>query len=84
MVTAQDGASDPRLSTATVTVLVTDTGDEPPIFTQQVYQATVKENVPDTPLVTVAATDPDTVPAVSLLFLYCRIQLKKLCKHLES
>ncbi|KAK4317592.1 hypothetical protein Pmani_011328 [Petrolisthes manimaculis] len=65
VVTAQDGANDPRLSTATVTVLVTDTGDEPPIFTQQVYQTAVKENVPDTPLVTVTATDPDTVPAIT-------------------
>lgn len=64
VVTAKDGAADPRISTATVTVLVSDVGDEPPIFTQQVYEALVPENVPDTLVATVAATDPDTRPAV--------------------
>lgn len=64
VVTAKDGAADPRISTATVTVLVTDVGDEPPIFTQQVYEALVPENVPDTLVATVVATDPDTRPVV--------------------
>lgn len=65
VVTAKDGAADPRLSTATVTVLVSDIGDEPPVFSQQVYEASVPENVPDAHLTTVVATDPDTKPAIT-------------------
>lgn len=68
VVTAKDGAADPRLSTATVTVLVSDMGDEPPVFSQQVYEATVPENVPDALLTTVVATDPDTRPSVRFDF----------------
>lgn len=47
MVTARDGAPDPRLATATVTVQVIDVEDEVPIFHQSAYEARVKENVPD-------------------------------------
>ncbi|XP_069188061.1 cadherin-99C isoform X1 [Procambarus clarkii] len=65
VVTAKDGAADPRLSTATVTVLVSDVGDEPPVFSQQVYEATVPENVADSLLTTVVATDPDTKPVIT-------------------
>ncbi|XP_063882361.1 LOW QUALITY PROTEIN: cadherin-99C-like [Scylla paramamosain] len=65
VVTAQDGAADPRLSTATVTVLVSDMGDELPVFSQQVYEASVPENQADAVLTTVNATDPDSVPAIT-------------------
>lgn len=47
IVTAQDGASEPRLATATVTVAVIDTEDELPIFHQPNYEAKVLENLPD-------------------------------------
>ncbi|XP_042232357.1 cadherin-99C-like [Homarus americanus] len=67
VVTAKDGAPDPRLSTATVTVLVSDMGDEPPVFSQQVYEATVPENLPDALLTTVVATDPDTKPEITYI-----------------
>lgn len=70
MVTAQDGAADPRLSTATVTVLVSDMGDELPVFPQRVYEASVPENKADALLTTVNATDPDSVPAVSSSFYF--------------
>lgn len=66
VVTAQDGASDPRLSTATVTVLVSDMGDELPVFPQRVYEASVAENQANALLTVVNATDPDSVPAVSV------------------
>ncbi|KAK8748529.1 hypothetical protein OTU49_015837 [Cherax quadricarinatus] len=65
VVTAKDGAADPRLSTATVTVLVSDVGDEPPVFSQQVYEASVAENVAEASLTTVVATDPDTKPVIT-------------------
>lgn len=45
--TARDGAPDPRLATATVTVHIIDVEDEVPIFHQSSYEASVKENVPD-------------------------------------
>ena len=47
MVTAKDGATDPRLATATVTVKVVDTEDELPIFHIPKYEVEVPENVPD-------------------------------------
>lgn len=47
MVTAKDGASDPRLATATVTVKVTDIEDELPIFHITTHEVKVPENVPD-------------------------------------
>ena len=47
MVTAQDGAADPRLATASVTVKVLDTEDELPIFHVPKYEVEVPENVPD-------------------------------------
>lgn len=47
VVTAKDGASEPRIATATVTVHVTDVEDEPPIFHLPMYDALVPENVPN-------------------------------------
>lgn len=45
--TAKDGAPDPRIATATVTVKVTDVQDEVPIFHLTNYEARVPENVAD-------------------------------------
>ncbi|XP_042206185.1 cadherin-99C-like, partial [Homarus americanus] len=42
-------------------------GDEPPVFSQQVYEATVPENLPDALLTTVVATDPDTKPEITYI-----------------
>lgn len=47
MVTAKDGAQDPRIGTASVTVMVNDVEDEIPIFHRTVYEARVPENAPD-------------------------------------
>ncbi|XP_024946139.1 cadherin-99C isoform X2 [Cephus cinctus] len=60
VVTARDGAPDPRLATATVTVRVIDVEDEVPVFHQSTYEAKVKENVPDHFVTQVVADDPDT------------------------
>lgn len=46
VVTAKDGAPDPRLATATVTVLVQDVEDEVPVFSILEYKSRVPENVP--------------------------------------
>ncbi|XP_058794818.1 cadherin-99C isoform X2 [Phymastichus coffea] len=65
VVTARDGAPDPRLATATVTVHVVDVEDEVPIFHQSSYMASVKENVPEYMVVQVNADDPDTKKQVT-------------------
>ncbi|GLH14859.1 Cadherin-89D [Gryllus bimaculatus] len=60
VVTAKDGAPDPRLATATVTVAVQDVEDELPIFHILNYPARVPENMPDFLVTQVQADDPDT------------------------
>ncbi|XP_014216092.1 cadherin-99C [Copidosoma floridanum] len=65
VVTARDGAPDPRLATATVTVHVVDIEDEVPIFHQSTYETSVKENVPDYVVTHVLADDPDTKQQVT-------------------
>jgi protocadherin-15 len=47
VVTAKDGASDPRIATATVPGEVVDVEDELPIFHLTSYEAQVPENMPD-------------------------------------
>ncbi|KAI5749018.1 hypothetical protein M8J76_003987 [Diaphorina citri] len=65
VVTAKDGAPDPRIATATVTVKVTDVQDEVPIFHLTNYEARVPENVADYKVAQVKAEDPDTVKVVT-------------------
>ncbi|XP_068445915.1 uncharacterized protein [Clinocottus analis] len=60
LLTALDGGSPQRTGTATVHVTVLDANDNPPVFSQTVYKASLPENSPlDTLVVTVAATDAD-------------------------
>lgn len=65
VVTARDGAPDPRLATATVTVEVMDVEDELPVFKQLTYDVHVPENVPDHVVAQVHADDPDSVKRVT-------------------
>ncbi|CAG9579685.1 unnamed protein product [Danaus chrysippus] len=65
VVTATDGAMDKRLGTASVSVLVLDEPDEPPVFIQGVYSVRVPENAPNYPVVKVHAEDPDTQPEIT-------------------
>nr|XP_022907030.1 cadherin-99C-like [Onthophagus taurus] len=65
VVTAKDGALDPRIATATVTVNVLDVEDELPVFSKDQYEATVPENVPDAFVTDVMAHDPDTIKKIT-------------------
>ncbi|XP_050437358.1 cadherin-99C isoform X2 [Adelges cooleyi] len=65
VVTAKDGASDPRIGTASVTVQVNDVEDEMPIFHKPVYESKVPENAPDFVVAQVHADDPDTTKRVT-------------------
>ncbi|KAF5300091.1 hypothetical protein FQA39_LY11283 [Lamprigera yunnana] len=65
VVTAKDGAPDPRIATATVTIAVVDIEDEVPIFRRPAYDASVPENIPDYFVTTVTAEDPDTIKKIT-------------------
>ncbi|XP_018422206.1 PREDICTED: protocadherin gamma-B5-like isoform X1 [Nanorana parkeri] len=60
ILTAFDGGNPVRSGTAVIRIIVTDANDNFPVFTQQLYKASVNENVPvNTSIVTVNAVDID-------------------------
>ncbi|XP_030000923.1 protocadherin beta-15-like [Sphaeramia orbicularis] len=60
VLTAVDGGNPPRSGTLNVTVIVLDSNDNHPIFSQEVYSATIPENVnAETSVIKVSATDID-------------------------
>uniref|UniRef100_A0AAG5CSC6 Cadherin domain-containing protein n=1 Tax=Anopheles atroparvus TaxID=41427 RepID=A0AAG5CSC6_ANOAO len=65
VVTAKDGAPEPRLGTASVTVKVRDVPDEVPRFMESTMEVRIPENVPDLAVTTVRAFDPDTKPEIT-------------------
>ncbi|XP_030621432.1 protocadherin Fat 1 [Chanos chanos] len=67
MVKAVDGGAPPMSSEVQVTVYVTDFNDNPPVFTQQIYTASVSELVPPGHFVTcVQGFDVDSLNAETL------------------
>lgn len=69
VVTARDGASEPRLGTTSVSIRVNDLPDEVPKFLDADQEVNVPENVPDFLLTTVVAHDPDTVKQITYTIL---------------
>lgn len=65
MITAKDGATEPRIGTTMVTVQVNDIPDEVPKFTDPFVEVKVPENIPNYHLTTVKAFDPDTVKQIT-------------------
>ncbi|XP_050928281.1 protocadherin alpha-8 isoform X33 [Lates calcarifer] len=60
ILTAVDGGNPPRSGTLNVTVIVLDSNDNHPIFSQEVYSVTISESVStDTSVIKVTATDMD-------------------------
>uniref|UniRef100_A0A3B3B9Y3 Cadherin domain-containing protein n=1 Tax=Oryzias melastigma TaxID=30732 RepID=A0A3B3B9Y3_ORYME len=60
VLTAVDGGSPQRSGTVIIHVTVLDANDNAPVFSQEVYKATLPENSPpDTLVITVSATDAD-------------------------
>ncbi|KAK7922753.1 hypothetical protein WMY93_009655 [Mugilogobius chulae] len=60
LVTAVDGGKPRRSGTLNVTVIVLDSNDNKPVFTQEVYEISVKENVEiGTVVIGLTATDAD-------------------------
>lgn len=65
VVTAKDGAPDPRIATATVAIEVEDVEDEVPIFRDETYEALVPENMADHFVTSVEAYDPDSIQKIT-------------------
>ncbi|XP_029021002.1 protocadherin alpha-8-like isoform X19 [Betta splendens] len=60
ILTAADGGNPPRSGTLNITVIVLDSNDNHPVFSQEVYSVTISENAgADTSVVRVKATDVD-------------------------
>ncbi|CAM5160478.1 unnamed protein product [Natator depressus] len=60
VLTATDGGDPVRSGTAQIRVIVLDSNDNAPVFSQPDYRVSIWENVPEgSPVVTVKATDPD-------------------------
>ncbi|XP_031159344.1 protocadherin alpha-3-like [Sander lucioperca] len=60
LVTAVDGGKPPRSGTLNVSIIVLDINDNRPIFSQEIYQIEIQENVPvGTSIFQMNATDPD-------------------------
>ncbi|XP_013367568.1 PREDICTED: protocadherin gamma-B7-like [Chinchilla lanigera] len=58
--TAMDGGDPVLTGTAQIKIKVTDANDNPPVFTQDVYKVSLRENVPPgTSVLKVTATDQD-------------------------
>ena len=66
VVTATDGGRPPLSATTTLTLLVGDVSDEPPVFPRTLLREDVAENVAIGSLVaTVKAIDPDSEPKIT-------------------
>ncbi|KAI2658045.1 Protocadherin-15 [Labeo rohita] len=66
IVEASDGAVDPRRTTITLLVEVTDINDNSPVFSQPVYTVNVPENTPSgTVILRLSAVDADLVSNVT-------------------
>ncbi|XP_072290331.1 protocadherin alpha-2-like [Eucyclogobius newberryi] len=60
LVTAVDGGKPQRSGTLNVTIIVLDSNDNIPVFSQEIYEITAKENIQmGTSILKITATDPD-------------------------
>lgn len=77
MITAKDGASEPRIGTTMITVNVNDLPDELPTFKDTFIEVKVPENLPNYHLTTVRAYDPDTFKQITYVLREGRANLFK-------
>ncbi|XP_072486669.1 protocadherin gamma-B7 isoform X19 [Notamacropus eugenii] len=74
ILTAVDGGDPMRSGTAQIKIRVTDANDNPPVFSQDVYRASVSENLPPgSSVLQVTATDKDEGVNAEITFSFTRI-----------
>ncbi|XP_053366675.1 protocadherin alpha-8-like [Clarias gariepinus] len=60
ILTATDGATPPKSATLNVTIIVLDSNDNPPVFSQEIYSVAIPENIqPGLLILKVSSTDLD-------------------------
>ncbi|XP_075131403.1 protocadherin gamma-B1-like isoform X16 [Leptodactylus fuscus] len=60
ILTASDGGNPVQTGTALINIIITDFNDNSPVFTQDVYKVSVRENIPvNTTILQVSASDKD-------------------------
>lgn len=77
IVTAKDGAAEPRHGTAMVMISVNDVPDEVPKFIDTLIEVRVPENIPNYRLTTVRAYDADTIKQITYTLRHGRNDLFK-------
>ncbi|XP_074987515.1 protocadherin gamma-B5 isoform X22 [Caretta caretta] len=77
ILTAVDGGETQRTGTAQIWINVTDANDNPPIFTQELYKVSLRENAPTGSLVLqVKATDNDEGSYAQISYVFSNIPEK--------
>uniref|UniRef100_A0A8C0JBM0 Cadherin domain-containing protein n=1 Tax=Chelonoidis abingdonii TaxID=106734 RepID=A0A8C0JBM0_CHEAB len=81
ILTAVDGGQPQRTGTAQIWINVTDANDNPPVFTQELYKVSLRENAPTGSLVLqVKATDNDEGSNAQICYIISKVSEKTLQK----
>ncbi|CAM5160474.1 unnamed protein product [Natator depressus] len=81
ILTAVDGGEPQRVGTAQIWINVTDANDNPPIFTQELYKVSLRENAPTGSLVLqVKANDNDEGSNAQISYIISKVSEKTLQK----
>ncbi|EMP35336.1 Protocadherin gamma-B5 [Chelonia mydas] len=81
ILTAEDGGEPQRVGTAQIWINVTDANDNPPIFTQELYKVSLRENAPTGSLVLqVKANDNDEGSNAQISYIISKVSEKTLQK----
>ncbi|CAI5780364.1 protocadherin gamma-B1-like isoform X26 [Podarcis lilfordi] len=77
ILTALDGGEPRKTGTAQIWINVTDANDNPPVFTQEVYEVSVRENSPaGSPILQIAASDRDEGPNSQISYSFSKVPEK--------
>lgn len=77
ILTASDGGTPPRSGSIAIHVTILDANDNAPVFSQDIYEASLPENSPlDTVVVKVTATDIDEGPNGEVVYEFSRLSSK--------